>query len=56
MPGQIVRADKTGIYVATGEGCLKITEMQLEGGKKLKAADLVNGRKVAAGDVFGAKR
>ncbi len=56
VPGQIVRADKTGIYVATGEGCLKITEMQLEGGKKLKAADLVNGRKVAAGDVFGAKR
>ena len=52
--GQVVRADKTGIYVRAGEGCVRILELQFEGGKRLKAADAVNGRKVAVGDVFGA--
>lgn len=52
--GQVIRADKTGIYVLTGSGILKILELQLEGGKKLKAADFVNGRKISVGDVFGA--
>ncbi len=51
--GQVVRADKTGIYVKTGQGVLRILMLQLEGGKCLKAADVVNGRKVAVGDVFG---
>ena len=53
--GEVVRADKTGIYVKTGEGTLKILQMQPEGGKKLSACDLVNGRKVAVGDVFGSE-
>ena len=52
--GQVVRADKTGIYVRSGEGCVRILELQFEGGKRLKAADAVNGRKVAVGDAFGA--
>lgn len=52
-PGQVVRADKTGIYVAAGKGLLRVLEMQLSGGRRLKAADLVNGRKVCIGDVFG---
>ena len=52
--GEVVRADKTGIYVKTGRGILKISELQQEGGKKLKAADFVNGRKISVGDVFGA--
>lgn len=51
--GQVVRADKTGIYVKTGQGVLRILMLQLEGGKCLKAVDVVNGRKVAVGDVFG---
>lgn len=53
-PGQVIRADKSGIYVLTGSGILKILELQQEGGKKLKAADFVNGRKISVGDVFGA--
>lgn len=51
--GQVVRADKTGIYVQTGEGCLRILQMQAEGGKRMSAADFVNGRKVCVGDIFG---
>ena len=53
--GEVVRADKTGIYVKAGAGILKIVQMQLEGGKKLSACDLVNGRKVVVGDVFGSE-
>ena len=50
--GTVIRADKTGIYVAAGSGCVKITQMQLEGGKRMRAADFVNGRKIAVGDRF----
>ena len=53
-PGQIVRADKTGIYIAAGGGVLRVTELQFAGGRPVRAADAVNGRKVCAGDVFGA--
>ena len=53
-PGQIVRADKTGIYIAAGGGVLRVTELQFAGGRPVRAADAVNGRKVRAGDVFGA--
>lgn len=55
-PGEVVRADKTGVYVAAGGGCVKITELQLEGGKRMRAADAVNGRKIAAGDIFAKER
>lgn len=54
--GRVVRADKTGVYVAAGGGCVKITELQLEGGKRMRAADAVNGRKIAVGDVFAKER
>ena len=50
--GEVFRADKTGIYVRAGEGCVKILELQAEGGKKLRAADFVNGRKISVGDIF----
>ena len=50
--GEVVRADKTGLYVAAGEGIVRITELQAEGGKRMRAADFVNGRKAAVGDLF----
>ena len=50
--GEVVRADKTGIYVRAGEGIVRIFELQAAGGKRMRAADFVNGRKVAVGDVF----
>lgn len=51
-PGEVVRADKTGIYVRAGEGAVKILELQAAGGKRMRAADFVNGRKAAVGDIF----
>ena len=50
--GEVVRADKTGVYVKTGNGVLNIVEMQLEGGKRMRAVDLVNGRKISVGMRF----
>ena len=50
--GEVVRADKTGIYVRAGEGIVRILELQAAGGKRMHAADFVNGRKIAVGDVF----
>ncbi len=37
--------DGNGLYVQTGEGCLQILELQLEGKKRMKAADFLRGYK-----------
>lgn len=44
-PGSVLKADKHGIDVATGEGVLRIQMAQLPGGKAMAAADLINSRK-----------
>lgn len=48
--GTVVCADKRGITVKCGEGAIIIKELQPAGGKKMSAADFVNGRKIKAGD------
>lgn len=50
--GEVVKADKHGIVVKCGQGSLILTLLQLAGGKKMSAADFVNGRKIKAGDVL----
>lgn len=44
LPGQVLSADKTGIVIATGQGALKITQLQPPGKKAMSAADFINGR------------
>ena len=44
-PGTIIDASKQGIVVATGSGVLRLTRMQLSGGKQLAVADILNSRK-----------
>ncbi len=46
-PGTIIQAAAQGIDVATGQGVLRLQEVQLAGGKVLAAADLLNARKNA---------
>jgi len=41
--GQLLEIDKDGIWVACGEGELKIIELQLEGKKSMAASDLARG-------------
>lgn len=45
QPGQILAASKDGLTVACGEGALRLTRLQLPGGKPLAFADLYNSRR-----------
>lgn len=45
-------SNKSGIFVKTGDGAIKITELQLPGGKVLSAKDILNGRKILPGNKF----
>jgi len=53
--GEVLAADKTGITVATGEGALKITQLQPQGKKPMSVQDFLNGRAdwVAVGSILG---
>ncbi|MBF8778668.1 methionyl-tRNA formyltransferase [Pseudomonas fulva] len=54
-PGEILAATKDGLVVACGEQALRLTRLQLPGGKPLSFADLLNSRrdKFASGKVLG---
>lgn len=43
-PGNIIAAGKAGIDVATGNGALRIQQLQVPGGRPLSAAQFLNGR------------
>lgn len=44
-PGTVVQADKSGIQVATADGILNITQLQLAGKKAMSAQNLLNSRR-----------
>ena len=46
IPGSVVAASREGIDVACAKGCLRLREIQLPGGKRLRAADFLNARSV----------
>ena len=50
--GEVICADKRGIAVKCGKGVILIQELIPAGGKKMSAADFVNGRKIKAGDIL----
>ncbi len=45
-PGEVISEDKTSFVVATGDGALKINELQLEGKKRMKTSDFLNSRSI----------
>lgn len=51
-PGTIVSADSIGIVVTCGSGFLQLTEVQIEGSKRLPAADFLRGHPLQPGDVL----
>ena len=51
-PGCIVKVDKAGLLVQTGEGMLLLTEVQLEGKKRMAVEAFLNGCPVEAGTYF----
>lgn len=54
-PGTILEASEQGLLVACGEGALRLTRLQLPGGKPLAVSELLRARRdmLAAGERFG---
>jgi methionyl-tRNA formyltransferase len=53
-PGQVLAAGPDGIVVAAGTGALRLLEVQLEGRRRLSAAEFLAGRRLAPGTCLGA--
>lgn len=52
VPGTMVATDPD-LIVATGRGCLVLDEVQIEGKKRVKARDFVNGQQPDPGQLLG---
>jgi methionyl-tRNA formyltransferase len=48
-PGEVLKADKDGLWIATGAGALSLEEVQLENRKKMTAREFLNGTRVEKG-------
>ena len=53
QPGTVIAVDKQSFTVAAGDGALKITELQIEGKKRMACKDFLLGYPVAIGDKLG---
>ncbi len=51
--GQIVELTKDTLLVKTGKGTLSITELQMEGKKRMYIEDFLRGNKLETGQLFG---
>jgi methionyl-tRNA formyltransferase len=49
----VITADESGVVVACGADALRITELQLAGGRRTTAAALVAGQTLQPGRIFG---
>jgi methionyl-tRNA formyltransferase len=52
-PGEVIRADSGGLWIATGSGVVGLEEVQLENKKKLPRAEFIKGARIKAGDLVG---
>jgi methionyl-tRNA formyltransferase len=52
-PGTICRADKDGLFITTGDGCLRIKEVQAEGSRRMNADAYLSGRTIEPGTRLG---
>ena len=55
-PGHVIAAGTDGIVVAAATGALRLLEVQLEGRRRLSAADFLAGHPLAPGACLGAAR
>lgn len=50
VPGEVIRADGSGLWVAAGEGVLSLEEVQLENRKRLVATEFIKGTRIEKGE------
>lgn len=50
--GEIIRVQPDGIVIATGDGALKVTEIQAEGKRRMPVAEYLRGHKVEKGVIL----
>jgi methionyl-tRNA formyltransferase len=50
IPGEVVRADGGGFWIATGAGILGLEEVQWEGRRRMSGVDFVRGARIAKGE------
>jgi methionyl-tRNA formyltransferase len=48
-PGEVVKADKEGLWIATGNGALSLEQVQLENKKRMAAGEFLRGTRVEKG-------
>ncbi len=53
IPGAVLEADKRGLLLQTGEGALRILQLQPEGKKTMDAKSFLNGSRVKEGELWG---
>lgn len=49
----VKKLDKEAIYINTGEGVLKVTQLQLEGKKRMQVKDFLLGCRMEKGEMLG---
>ncbi len=55
-PGSVVQVDgKQGLLVATGNGLLRVLQLQAQGGRAMAASDYLRGHPMAVGSLLGAE-
>ena len=53
VPGTIVKVEKDGFYVQTGEGQIKVTALQIPGKKRMEADAFLRGYQMEEGTLLG---
>ncbi|HAV63025.1 MAG TPA: methionyl-tRNA formyltransferase [Verrucomicrobiales bacterium] len=52
-PGNVITAGADGVQIGCGSGALLVTELQLEGGRRMPVRDFLIGHPLAVGTAFG---
>ena len=52
-PGEVLESDGETVIVSTGEGCLQLLNIQLEGKRPLPTANFLRGHPIPSGEILG---
>lgn len=54
-PGEVLKADHDGVDIACGEDALRVTVLQRQGGRRMTAAEFLNGYALKPGERFDSR-